>query len=69
MRNRLLSAPEVARITNLGTDTVRAMAKRGELPGAIFIGHHLRFDPDKLKEFFESGGSKQRDTAVRGKQQ
>jgi excisionase family DNA binding protein len=69
VREKLLKAPEVAEITGLSPQLVRTMVKRGELPGAIYIGHHLRFDPEKLKAFFEAGGSRPRQGAEPDSQQ
>jgi excisionase family DNA binding protein len=43
----LLTVPETARLLRVTPETVRRLARRGELP-AIRVGTQLRFDRDVL---------------------
>ena len=60
MQDRLLMAHEIGRRLGYSTATVKAWARDGKLPGAVFIGNpgrlHVRFDPRVIEEFITSGG-------------
>ena len=53
----LISPEEVAKLLNFSRRTIIRMAQRGELPGAVFIGSHVRFKPQEIARFIERGGS------------
>ena len=48
----LWTAADVARFLRVGRNRPYELAERGELP-CIRIGQRLRFDPSKVREFFE----------------
>ena len=50
MAGKLLSTQEVAERLQIHVDTVYALARRGELPGAK-IGNQWRFDACQLKHW------------------
>ena len=60
MQDRLLMAHEIGRRLGYSTATVKAWARDGKLPGAVFIGNpgrlHVRFDPAAIDAFIASGG-------------
>ena|ERR1017187_9202607 len=59
---RLVMAHEVGRRLGYSTATVKAWARQGKLPGAVFIGSsgrlHVRFDPRAIEEFIAAGGQR-----------
>ncbi len=52
MRDRLLSAKEVAEYLHVKPITVRRKAQRGEIP-SIKIGHRLRFDKQQIDRWIQ----------------
>jgi excisionase family DNA binding protein len=61
---KLVRAFDVARVFGYSTSTIKKWAKDGKLPGAVFIGKHIRFDPEQVEEFIRSGGK--RDQKLKG---
>ena len=53
---KLLPPAEVAQILGFAIRTINRMARRGEIPGAVFIGSHVRFKPDAIAAFVDGGG-------------
>ena len=56
MRDRLLRAPEVAKILDVQTAFVYLLAREGRLPGVVRLGRHVRFDPVAIEDFIRRGG-------------
>jgi excisionase family DNA binding protein len=56
MSEKLLTPQAIAEITGFHARTVSEMGKRGEIPGAVLIGRHVRFNPRSVHDFLESGG-------------
>ena len=55
-----MSAFEVACILGYGsTQTVIRRARDGKIPGAVFLGHTVRFIPSVIEAFIRSGGEPQ----------
>jgi excisionase family DNA binding protein len=53
---RLLSPPDLARTLGFSVRTINRMARKGQIPGAVFIGPHVRFRPDLVAAFLANGG-------------
>ena len=53
----LVSAFEIAVVFVRPTSTVIGWAKRGLLPGAVFVGSHVWFKRDQIQSFIEAGGT------------
>ncbi len=66
MPKTLLKAREVAKVTGFTKSTTRQMGLRGEIPGAVVIGRHVLFDPDRFLEFLARGSREPRFTASTG---
>jgi excisionase family DNA binding protein len=47
---------DVAIRLGYSTDTIKSWARQGKLPGAVFIGRHIRFDPQVIADFIARGG-------------
>jgi excisionase family DNA binding protein len=58
MEDQLIRAFDVAVRLDCSTETVKRWARNGRLPGVVFIGKQLRFDPHKIEEFIENGGNR-----------
>lgn len=56
MSRRFITVDELARILQLSDSQIRAMAVRGELPGARKIGGLWRFDLGKIEQWLEENG-------------
>jgi hypothetical protein len=56
MSSELITAFDVAVIFDRPTQTVIGWAKRGWLPGAVWVGPHLWFHKSKIDFFVEAGG-------------
>lgn len=56
MSEKLMTPKAVAEITGFHTRTVSEMGKRGEIPGAVLIGKHVRFNARSVHDFLERGG-------------
>ena len=56
MSEKLMTPQAIAEITGFHARTVSEMGKRGEIPGAVLIGKHVRFNPRSVREFLERGG-------------
>lgn len=54
---KLIRAYDVGRILGYSTSTIKRWAKRGQLP-AVFLGRHIRFDPDEIENFIRNGGQR-----------
>ncbi len=46
----IMGLKDVAKRYALHPESVRRMARRGQLPGAFKVGNRWRVNPDKLKE-------------------
>ena len=57
MSEQLVRAFDVAERLGYSLATVKVMARRGELPGAVRIGRRVRFDMDEVERFIKGGGS------------
>lgn len=55
MAEKLIGPFPVAIRLGFSPQTIVNWAKRGLLP-AIFVGRHVRFDPQEIDEFIKSGG-------------
>jgi excisionase family DNA binding protein len=53
---KLLTSKLVGQILGFHARTVAQMGRRGELPGAVFIGRHVKFHETSIREFIERGG-------------
>ena len=53
---KLLTAEAVAERLDLPLSTVYEHARSNRIGGAIRIGRRLRFDPEKLEAWLDSGG-------------
>lgn len=56
MSEKMMTPQAIAEITGFHARTVSEMGKRGEIPGAVRIGRHLRFNARSVREFLERGG-------------
>lgn len=56
--SRLLRAFDVAYRVRRSTQTIIRWARRGWIPGAVFVGPHVMFDPQKVEAFIQAGGTK-----------
>lgn len=54
----LLRMPEVARRLGVARSTAYELARRGELPGLIRVGHSLRVSAKHLDAWVDAQGSK-----------
>ena len=52
-----LTVFDLAELLGLSPNVVKTLAKRGELPGAVLVGRHLRFDSAKMFTFLDNGGA------------
>src|SRR5438552_2648155 len=52
---KLLRAFDIGRLFGYSTATIKRWAKGGQLP-AVFIGRHIRFDPEQVENFIRAGG-------------
>jgi excisionase family DNA binding protein len=59
IQEKLLSPSELARVLGFSNRTINRMARRGEIPGTVFIGAHVRFKPEAVADFIERGGAVQ----------
>ena len=55
MSDELIKAFDVAVIFDRPTQTVIAWAKKGWLPGAVWVGPHLWFNKNMIEDFVEAG--------------
>ncbi len=53
----LMRALHVAVLLDCTTAWVKTLERRGLLPGAVWIGRRLMFQPDAIKQFVEAGGT------------
>lgn len=53
--SKLVSADEVAAVLGVTTARVYEMARQGVLP-SVRLGRQIRFDPDRIKAWIDSGG-------------
>lgn len=56
MSEKLMTPQAIAEITGFHARTVSEMGKRGEIPGAVLIGRHVRFNARCVHDFLERGG-------------
>lgn len=57
MRRKLVTACEIRRLLNLGSNSrVYDLARRAMLPGVVRIGRQVRFDLEKVRDFVDRGG-------------
>jgi excisionase family DNA binding protein len=56
MSEKLMTPQAIAEITGFHARTVSEMGKRGEIPGAVLIGRHVRFDARQVRDFLDHGG-------------
>jgi excisionase family DNA binding protein len=56
MSEKLMQPKELAAITGFHPRTISDMGKRGEIPGAVLIGKHVRFDAKSVRDFLTRGG-------------
>ncbi len=54
----LLRPFDIAVRVRRSPQTIIRWARRGWIPGAVFVGPHVMFDPRKVAEFIENGGSR-----------
>jgi excisionase family DNA binding protein len=59
MSEKLMTPQAIAEITGFHARTVSEMGKRGEIPGAVLIGKHIRFKARSVHDFLERGGDLQ----------
>lgn len=57
MSEKLMTPQAIAEITGFHARTVSEMGKRGEIPGAVLIGKHVRFKTRSVHDFLERGGN------------
>jgi excisionase family DNA binding protein len=57
MSEKLMTPRAIAEITGFHARTISEMGKRGEIPGAVLIGRHVRFNTRSVHEFLERGGA------------
>jgi excisionase family DNA binding protein len=55
---KLVRAYDVGRLLGYSTATIKRWAREGKLPGAVFIGRHIRFDPNVVEAFVRAGGKR-----------
>jgi predicted DNA-binding transcriptional regulator AlpA len=56
MFGKLIKPKAVADLTGFHPRTVSDMGKRGDIPGAVLIGRHVRFDANSVLDFIGRGG-------------
>ena len=56
MSRKLMTSKQVAEITGFHARTVSEMGRRGEIPGAVLIGKHVRFNARSVHDFLGRGG-------------
>jgi hypothetical protein len=56
-RRPLLSTSDVALVLGFRERTIRKMAFRGDIPGAVFVGIHVKFRPEVIAEFVAGAAS------------
>lgn len=49
----MLTPPEAAQLLGVDVSTVRRLARKKQLPGAVYIGRQLRFRVTEFKAFVE----------------
>jgi predicted DNA-binding transcriptional regulator AlpA len=57
-QRNLIRAYDVGLLLGYSTWTIKNWARNGRLPGAVFIGRHIRFDPAVIEQFIASGGQR-----------
>ena len=55
--NELIRAFDVACIFDKPTETIKAWARRGLLPGSVWVGNHAWFRKAEIELFIANGGS------------
>jgi predicted DNA-binding transcriptional regulator AlpA len=53
MREKLITPKALAQITGFHPRTISEMGKRGDIPGAVLIGNHVRFHAQSVYEFLD----------------
>ncbi len=56
----LLTVKEVCELIPLPKTTIYDMARRGDIPGVVYLGRRVFFNKHKLYEFLDSGGTARR---------
>ena len=56
MPGKLMKPKAVADLTGFHPRTISEMGKRGDIPGAVLIGKHVRFHAQSVHAFLEQGG-------------
>ena len=56
MSEKLITPRAVADITGFHPRTIAEMGKRGDIPGAVIIGRHVRFDAQSVNDFLGRRG-------------
>ncbi len=55
---KLMTVNDVAELLGVGKWSVYESARRGENPATVWIGRHLRFNPERLEEWLAAGGTR-----------
>ena len=53
----LLTVKEVSERIPLPKTTIHDMARRGDIPGVVYLGRRVLFNKRKLFEFLDGGGT------------
>lgn len=56
VRRKLITAEAVAERLDVPKSTIYEAARQNRIGGVVRLGRVLRFDPDKLEAWLESGG-------------
>lgn len=56
---KLITARDVTEVADLDIQAVYRLARENVFPAGTVVrfGRHVRFNPDRLKEFIEAGGA------------
>ena len=57
MSEKLMTPKAIAAITGFHARTVSKMGRRGDIPGALFFGRHVRFRPQSVHDFLQDGSA------------
>jgi predicted DNA-binding transcriptional regulator AlpA len=57
MREKLITPKALAQITGFHPRTISEMGKRGDIPGAVLIGNHVRFRAQSVYEFLDTAAT------------
>jgi len=59
VQRKLVRAYDVGVLLGYRVSTIKRWAKAGQIPGAVYINRHVRFDMGQIEAFIAAGGHRQ----------